>query len=137
MTTTNGTQWIFPVNDGNDEGLAYVTGVKTGYGPPGHQRPGPTHYFIGANLIIEDSYIPVLKAFLKALDEAPDGTEIIYCRACGCGTVRVQPARGGSDRPCVAEAKLLSANNDGEFCDEHSCYHAAMNPGLVNKETEQ
>ena len=98
-------KWIFPVEDEDGTELAYADVIRS-------RHPDSPQYVIGAAgpLVISERHIPLLKAFLDALELAPRGTRIIECRGCGCSTVLV-------------DGQLMGTDNSGTECEEHECLH--------------
>jgi hypothetical protein len=111
-------EWVFPVDDDDDPELAYAMGHRTRDFNQRHKEVprGPMRYVIGDDgfLVIMEGHLPLLRAFLKALDAAPEGTEFITCVRCGCRAVWVG-------------AELRGTENTGAQCDEHDCRHTSWN----------
>jgi hypothetical protein len=127
---TTAARWIFPIEDDSDPELAYATG----YAPPrrpahidrllaGFEPPRPPsrgmRYVVG-RVTFDEQDVPVLRSFLKALEAAPQGTEVIHCLGCDCKTIWVG-------------TKLLGIDNSGTECDEHNCTHDSWHLSPTNK----
>lgn len=108
-------EWVFPVEEGDDPELGYVMGHKTRDFRQRHvEAPrGPMRYVVG-DLVLMEAHLPLLRAFIKALDAAPKGTEFVTCARCGCRAVWVF-------------AQLRGTDNTGVQCDDHDCHHGSWN----------
>lgn len=114
---SNMVEWVFPVDDDDDPELAYAWGHKTRDFRQRHAEvpKGPMRYTIGNDgLILMEAHLPVLRAFLKALDAAPQGSEFVTCVRCGCRTVWIY-------------AELRGTDNTSVTCEDHDCTHGAWN----------
>jgi hypothetical protein len=115
MTTV---EWVFPVEDSDDPELGYATGhrIRDFRQRLSEVPKGPMRYIIGrdGSLVIMEAHLPLLRAFLKAFDAAPQGSEFVTCARCGCQTVWVY-------------AELRGTDNTGATCDDHDCRHGAWN----------
>jgi hypothetical protein len=111
-------EWVFPVEEGDDPELGYAMAHKTRDFRQRHVEVprGPMRYVIGndGTLVVMEAHIPLLRAFLKALDAAPQGSEFVTCARCGCRTVWVY-------------AELRGTDNTGATCDDHDCAHGDWN----------
>jgi hypothetical protein len=110
-------EWVFPVDDSDDPELGYAMAHRTRDFRQRHAEVprGPMRFVVGdGTLIFMEAHLPVLRAFLKAYDAAPTGTEFVTCARCGCRTLWVG-------------AELRGADNTGPVCDEHDCTHGAWN----------
>lgn len=104
-------EWIFPVEDEDGVELAYANAIRS------RRQGGSVRYIIGAVgvLSISERHIPLLRAFLDALEQAPLGTKVINCQQCGCPTVLVKE-------------ELMGTDNSGTECEEHDCTHSRRYP---------
>jgi hypothetical protein len=112
-------EWVFPVEDNDDPELGYAVAHRTRDFRQRHTEVprGPMRFVIGddGTLVFMEAQIPLLRAFLKAFDAAPQGSEFVTCARCGCRTVWVYAELRGTD------------NNTGTTCDDHDCRHGAWN----------
>jgi hypothetical protein len=111
-------EWVFPVEDNDDPELGYAMAYRTRDFRQRHAEvpKGPMRFVIGddGTLVFMQAQVPLLRAFLKAFDAAPQGTEFVTCARCGCRTVWVY-------------AELRGTDNTGHTCDEHDCRHSSWN----------
>jgi hypothetical protein len=116
MTTVM--EWLFPLDDSDDPELGCAVGHRT---MRARQREtttpsGPMRYVIGDDgaLVILESHLPILRAFLRAFDKAPQGSDFVNCVRCECRAIWIG-------------AELRGTDNTGNRCDDHDCHHGTWN----------